>query len=103
MMLLDLMATHLRLFDIWDVAFTGFGGAPVRAWYTRREASTTRCPPSWSTSATGAGAGSRTNGSPGPPPATHICSWTAVDRGTSTATAATPPTRTAVPPVGRAW
>jgi cephalosporin-C deacetylase len=27
--------THLRLVDTWDVTFTGFGGAPVRAWYTR--------------------------------------------------------------------
>jgi cephalosporin-C deacetylase len=27
--------TDLCLVDTWDVAFTGFGGAPVRAWYTR--------------------------------------------------------------------
>jgi cephalosporin-C deacetylase len=27
--------THLRLVDTWDVTFTGFGGAPVRAWYSR--------------------------------------------------------------------
>lgn len=27
--------TDLRLVDTYDVAFTGFGGAPVRAWYTR--------------------------------------------------------------------
>ena len=27
--------TDLRLVDTWDVAFTGFGGAPIRAWYTR--------------------------------------------------------------------
>lgn len=27
--------TGLELFDTWDVAFAGFGGDPVRAWYTR--------------------------------------------------------------------
>jgi cephalosporin-C deacetylase len=27
--------TDLCLVDTWDVAFTGFGGAPIRAWYTR--------------------------------------------------------------------
>ena len=27
--------TGLRLFDTWDVTFSGFGGDPVRAWYTR--------------------------------------------------------------------
>jgi cephalosporin-C deacetylase len=27
--------TDLRLVDTWDVAFAGFGGAPIRAWYTR--------------------------------------------------------------------
>jgi cephalosporin-C deacetylase len=27
--------THLRLVDTFDVTFSGFGGAPVRAWYTR--------------------------------------------------------------------
>jgi cephalosporin-C deacetylase len=25
----------LRLLDTWDVTFAGFGGAPIRAWYTR--------------------------------------------------------------------
>jgi cephalosporin-C deacetylase len=28
-------ATDLSLVDTWDVTFSGFGGAPVRAWYTR--------------------------------------------------------------------
>ncbi|PYC70765.1 acetylxylan esterase [Micromonospora arborensis] len=27
--------TDLRLLDSWDVTFAGFGGDPVRAWYTR--------------------------------------------------------------------
>ncbi|MEU1888406.1 acetylxylan esterase [Micromonospora sp. WMMD987] len=27
--------TGLRLVDTWDVTFAGFGGDPVRAWYTR--------------------------------------------------------------------
>lgn len=27
--------TGLEVFDTWDVAFAGFGGDPVRAWYTR--------------------------------------------------------------------
>ncbi|MEV5823128.1 acetylxylan esterase [Micromonospora haikouensis] len=27
--------THLRLVDTWDVTFAGYGGDPVRAWYTR--------------------------------------------------------------------
>lgn len=27
--------TDLRLVESWDVTFTGFGGDPVRAWYTR--------------------------------------------------------------------
>ncbi|MFY1698152.1 MULTISPECIES: acetylxylan esterase [unclassified Solwaraspora] len=27
--------TDLRLFDTWQVTFTGFGGDPVHAWYTR--------------------------------------------------------------------
>ncbi len=27
--------TDLRLVDTWDVTFAGFGGDPVRAWYTR--------------------------------------------------------------------
>ena len=27
--------TNLRLVDTFDVTFTGFGGAPIRAWYTR--------------------------------------------------------------------
>jgi cephalosporin-C deacetylase len=27
--------TDLRLVETWDVSFTGFGGAPIRAWYTR--------------------------------------------------------------------
>ncbi|MEK8104980.1 acetylxylan esterase [Micromonospora sp. M12] len=27
--------TDLRLLDSWDVTFAGFGGEPVRAWYTR--------------------------------------------------------------------
>lgn len=27
--------TELRLVDSWDVTFAGFGGDPVRAWYTR--------------------------------------------------------------------
>lgn len=27
--------TGLRLLDTWDVTFTGFGGDPVRAWFTR--------------------------------------------------------------------
>jgi len=27
--------TGLELFDTWDVTFSGFGGDPVRAWYTR--------------------------------------------------------------------
>ncbi|MFB9239897.1 acetylxylan esterase [Plantactinospora siamensis] len=27
--------TELRLVDTWDVTFAGFGGDPVRAWYTR--------------------------------------------------------------------
>ena len=27
--------TGLELVDTWDVAFSGFGGDPVRAWYTR--------------------------------------------------------------------
>jgi cephalosporin-C deacetylase len=27
--------TGLRLVDTWDVTFAGFGGEPVRAWYTR--------------------------------------------------------------------
>ncbi|MGC4806749.1 acetylxylan esterase [Micromonospora sp. DT233] len=27
--------TDLRLVDSWDVTFAGFGGDPVRAWYTR--------------------------------------------------------------------
>ncbi len=27
--------TELRLVDTWDVTFAGFGGAPIRAWYTR--------------------------------------------------------------------
>ncbi|MFC4109477.1 acetylxylan esterase [Micromonospora zhanjiangensis] len=27
--------TELRLVDTWDVTFAGFGGEPVRAWYTR--------------------------------------------------------------------
>jgi cephalosporin-C deacetylase len=27
--------TGLRLLDTWDVTFAGFGGTPVRAWYTR--------------------------------------------------------------------
>jgi cephalosporin-C deacetylase len=28
-------STSLRLVDTFDVTFTGFGGAPVKAWYTR--------------------------------------------------------------------
>jgi cephalosporin-C deacetylase len=27
--------TALRLLDTWDVTFAGFGGAPIRAWFTR--------------------------------------------------------------------
>jgi cephalosporin-C deacetylase len=27
--------TDLRLVDVWDVTFAGFGGDPVRAWFTR--------------------------------------------------------------------
>jgi cephalosporin-C deacetylase len=27
--------TDLRLLDCWDVTFAGFGGAPVRAWFSR--------------------------------------------------------------------
>ena len=27
--------TDLRLVDTWDVTFAGFGGHPIRAWYTR--------------------------------------------------------------------
>jgi cephalosporin-C deacetylase len=27
--------TDLRLVESWDVTFAGFGGAPIRAWYTR--------------------------------------------------------------------
>lgn len=27
--------TDLRLVDTWDVTFTGFGGDPIRAWFTR--------------------------------------------------------------------
>ncbi|MFI5908582.1 acetylxylan esterase [Dactylosporangium sp. NPDC051541] len=29
------VATPLPLFDTWDVTFAGFGGAPIRAWFTR--------------------------------------------------------------------
>lgn len=28
-------STHLRLVDTFDVTFSGFGGAPVKAWHTR--------------------------------------------------------------------
>jgi len=28
-------STALKLVEIWDVTFAGFGGEPVRAWYTR--------------------------------------------------------------------
>jgi cephalosporin-C deacetylase len=27
--------TGLQLVDTWDVTFAGFGGAPIRAWFTR--------------------------------------------------------------------
>jgi cephalosporin-C deacetylase len=36
--------TGLRLVDTWDVAFAGFGGAPIRAWYTRPASVTTDLP-----------------------------------------------------------
>jgi cephalosporin-C deacetylase len=29
------LATGLSLVDTWDVTFSGFGGSPVRAWFTR--------------------------------------------------------------------
>lgn len=29
------LATDLSLVDTWDVTFSGFGGSPVRAWFTR--------------------------------------------------------------------
>ncbi|HZM75020.1 MAG TPA: acetylxylan esterase, partial [Candidatus Limnocylindrales bacterium] len=29
------VATDLSLVDTWDVTFSGFGGDPVRAWFTR--------------------------------------------------------------------
>ncbi|AEE47391.1 acetylxylan esterase [Cellulomonas fimi] len=32
---LERVATGLTLVDTWDVTFPGFGGHPVRAWYTR--------------------------------------------------------------------
>ncbi|GAA3217465.1 acetylxylan esterase [Dactylosporangium siamense] len=38
------VATGLRLVDTWDVTFAGFGGDPVRAWFSR-PAGTTRALP----------------------------------------------------------
>ncbi|WP_433606307.1 acetylxylan esterase [Dactylosporangium sp. CA-139114] len=36
--------TGLTLVDVWDVAFEGFGGAPIRAWYTRPAGATEDLP-----------------------------------------------------------
>lgn len=36
--------TDLRLVDTWDVTFAGFGGDPVRAWYTRPAGTTAPLP-----------------------------------------------------------
>ena len=44
------------LLDTWDVTFAGFGGDPVRAWYTRPSGVDTPLPASSSTSATAAAA-----------------------------------------------
>ncbi len=83
----------LRLVEVQDVTFAGFGGQPVKAWLTRPAGDDRDLPVVVEYQGYGGGRGSRTSGWAGRWPAMRTCSWTPVARAAPGARVASRPTR----------